>query len=153
MANSDTIEQTGETSNQRSKVIRSTLTIALYAIAGPLFGAGFLIGISELPSLPRFFGSFGLAFLAAPIVGIGAYPVGLVPALMTGCLSALLSPVTPSSLKYIMHSVVIGAITSGLMMIAFNARNEMLFKVIGAGAVAAFCCAVISNLFRFRPSQ
>jgi hypothetical protein len=139
--------------NVRSKVVRSILTIALYAFAGPLFGAGFFLGLSQLPSASGFAASLGIAFTAAPMVGLFAYPIGLIPALFTGCLSALLSPVTPGSLKYIAHSVVVGTLSTALLLGVLRVFGTIFFGVVASGAFAAMCCAIISSFFRFRPDD
>jgi hypothetical protein len=143
--------ETDAATGVRPRIVRSAATIALYAVAGPLFGAGFMLALWDAPSLSRLAEAIALAFIAAPVVGLFAYPVGLLPALMTGCLSALLSPVMPSTLKYAAASTAIGALTTALLLAAFGVGGNRFLQIAGAGAVAALCCALISNLFRFRP--
>jgi fructose-specific phosphotransferase system IIC component len=137
--------------NPAARIGRSAATIAVYGLLGPLFGAGFIFGISE-KSLDGFFVGIVVAFYAAPFVAIWAIPIGLIPALMTGCLAALVSPVTTSSFRYVLYSVVFGAATTGIFMSVFLAWDTRFAALLACGAFAGLCCALISATFRSRPT-
>ena len=53
---------------------------------------------------------------------------------MSGCLSALLAPVTASSYRYIAHSVVVGAATTCIFLGLFGVWGDTLIKMTGVGA-------------------
>ena len=141
-AQSDLAEGRPDRSSRRG-VIRSIAVIVIYSLVGPLLGAGFLIGISPPRSPLRFIESIGLALYAAPLVGIFAYPAGIIPASFSGALMAMIFSDSRRFKKYVIVSSIIGMLSSAalcFMIFGIGLANKMKFTC--AGLFASFILGI-----------
>lgn len=128
--------------------------VAVFCIVGPWLGAGFLFGLPSLPYEPH---KFVLLFAVVLPSFIFFYPVGIVPAFVAGCLSALVSRRVRSVFIFIVCSGPIGALSaSGLALLlssdsAHGTHGDIVWRAAASGAFAATCCAAICVRFRPRP--
>jgi hypothetical protein len=130
---------------------RSFNSILLYTMGGPYFGAvafpifSFETAIS-LDAIAK-------ALLFSPVLAIAAFPLGFFPALLTGCLSATISPHIAKAWIYIGCSTVIGAIITGGIYSGFSGGRITGGSMAAIGAFASLCCALVTSLFRVLPDH
>jgi hypothetical protein len=138
---------TGSLSNAE----RSFNTILLYTMAGPFFGAmAFPVFTFETTfSLDM----IAKSLLLAPLLAIGAFPLGFFLALLTGFLSAMISPLIAKAWIYIGCSAMIGAIISGGIYSGISGGRITGASMAGIGAFASLCCALVTSLFRVQPDH
>ena len=142
---------TNKSAKLYSSAERAFNTILLYTMGGPYFGAvAFPVFSFETEiSLDM----IAKALLLSPVFAIGAFPLGFFPALLTGCLSAMISPRIASAWIYIGCSTIIGAIITGGIYSGFSGGRITGGSMAAIGAFASLCCALVTSLFRVLPDH
>jgi hypothetical protein len=137
------------------KVARSIGTICFFVFFAPLIGSvlwqGVLSGNGLLSSFQMFI--FAPIFVAGQISLI--YVIGFLPALMTGCLAALVSPSIRQGSSYIAAVVAIGTSATAVLCLGFNLAYWQAggFRLVICALATSSVCAPLSALFRFKTLQ